>query len=86
MGKRWPGVVGEVRGKGLLIGMQLDRDPAGLVKMARERGLLIITAGTNTVRLLPALVMEKEVAEEGLKMLEGAMEAWLGEQGVKAVQ
>ena len=81
--KRFPGIVGEVRGKGLILGLQLDRDPSGLVKAARERGLLVITAGTNTVRLVPPLVIEREVAEQGLDVLEQAMEAWLAESAGK---
>jgi len=82
MQKRWPGVFVEIRGKGLILGVQLDRDPTALVKAARERGLLVITAGKNTVRLVPALVIEEKVVEEGLKILEDAVEAWLA-QGVE---
>lgn len=78
--KRWPDVVGEIRGKGLILGVQLDRDPTPLVKAARERGLLVITAGKNTLRLVPALVIEEEVVEEGMSILEDAMEAWLAEE------
>ncbi|KAF8420498.1 mitochondrial putative acetylornithine aminotransferase [Tirmania nivea] len=80
MQKRWPDVVREIRGKGLILGVQLDRDPTALVKAARERGLLVITAGENTVRLMPALVIHKSTAKKGLKILEDAMEAWLAEE------
>lgn len=78
--ERFPKVVGEIRGQGLILGVQLDRDPAGLVKAARERGLLVITAGTNTLRLIPPLVIQRDVAEEGLAILERAVEAWLDEE------
>lgn len=77
--ERFPKVVGEIRGQGLILGVQLDRDPAGLVKAARERGLLVITAGTNTLRLVPPLVLQRDVAEEGLGILERAVEAWLAQ-------
>jgi len=39
--------------------------------------LLIITAGTNTLRFIPPLVIQREVVEEGLDILGRAMEAWL---------
>ena len=78
--KRFPKALGEIRGQGLILGVQLDRDPAGLVKAARERGLLVITAGTNTLRLIPPLVIQRDVAEEGLGILERAMEVWLAER------
>ncbi|KAF8475592.1 acetylornithine aminotransferase [Kalaharituber pfeilii] len=78
--EKYPDVIKDVRGKGLIIGVQLDRDPTSLVKAARERGLLIITAGTNTVRLVPPLVIEREVAMEGLNIFEEAMGEWLAEE------
>lgn len=41
---------------------------------ARERGLLIITCGTNTLRFVPPLVISEEEIEEGLGILGAAME------------
>ena len=75
--KRFPGVVREVRGRGLLLGLQLDRDPGPMVTAARERGLLVITAGVNTLRFAPPLVITKEEVEEGMGILGDAMEAVL---------
>jgi acetylornithine aminotransferase len=71
----FPGLVQEVRGRGLLLGLQLSEDPAGIVKAARERGLLVITAGTNTLRFVPSLVMSEEEIREGLGILEEAIRA-----------
>jgi len=51
----------------------LDRDPAEVLKACRERGLLIITAGTNTLRLVPPLVIGEDVIEEGMKILDEAL-------------
>ncbi|KAI5799894.1 pyridoxal phosphate-dependent transferase [Geopyxis carbonaria] len=73
--EKFPDVVKEVRGRGLMLGVQLDRDPTELVKACRERGLLIITAGTNTLRFVPPLVITEEVVEEGMQILGEAMEA-----------
>jgi acetylornithine aminotransferase len=70
---KWPGLVKEVRGRGLIWGLQLAEDPAPIVRAARERGLLIITAGTDTLRFVPSLVMGEAEIEEGLAILEEAI-------------
>ena len=75
--ERYPEVVSEVRGRGLILGLQLTQDPTPIVTAARERGLLIITCGTNTLRFVPPLVISKEEIEEGLEILEQAMEVVL---------
>jgi len=56
-----PAIV-EVRGKGLMIGIQLTDDhPVGAAAAAlREKGFIIGTAGKNTIRLVPPLVMSEE--------------------------
>jgi len=59
-----PKVVKEVRGRGLLVGLDLVPPVGDAVAACRERGLLVLTAGDNTLRLAPALVVsEKEIAE-----------------------
>lgn len=75
--ERWPEVATEVRGRGLILGLQLTRDPTELVRECRERGLLVITAGVNTVRFVPPLVIEEEVLDEGMGIFEEAMEAFV---------
>ncbi|RAL65334.1 hypothetical protein DID88_000902 [Monilinia fructigena] len=47
-----PELITEIRGRGLHLGLQLSQDPTPIVTAARERGLLIITAGTNTLSIL----------------------------------
>ena len=75
--QKFPDVVGEVRGYGLILGLQLTRDPTPVVTAARERGLLVITAGTNTLRFVPPLIISETEIEEGLGILEQAMEVVL---------
>ncbi|KAL7272129.1 acetylornithine aminotransferase [Rhizina undulata] len=70
---KFPEMITEIRGRGLILGLQMTRDPTELVKMARERGLLIITAGKDTVRFVPPLVIEDEVIEQGMKILEESL-------------
>ena len=61
--KKLPGVR-EVRGRGLLLASLLDRDASTVVDECRARGLLVLTAGPDVLRLLPPLVAsEAEVAE-----------------------
>lgn len=71
--KKYPQLVQEVRGRGLILGLQLSQDPTPIVTAARERGLLIITAGKNTLRFVPALNITEEEIEEGIKILDEAM-------------
>ena len=59
-----PKAVKEVRGRGLLAGLDLVPPVGDVVAACRERGLLVLTAGDNTLRLAPALIVtENEVAE-----------------------
>lgn len=71
---KYPELIKEVRGRGLLLGAQLDRDPAPIITAARERGLLIITAGTNTLRFVPPLTISEVEIEEGFRILDEAMD------------
>jgi acetylornithine aminotransferase len=70
---KYPGLVKEIRGRGLLLGLQLSQDPTPIVTAARERGLLIITAGTNTLRFVPSLTITQEEIAEGFAILDEAM-------------
>ncbi len=82
----WPSkhkLVGEVRGRGLMVAVELVRDKqtkerAGkerdaVVQAAFRRGLLILGCGPNSVRLLPPLVVNKEQADCAVELLEEAL-------------
>ncbi|KAI7877403.1 acetylornithine and succinylornithine aminotransferase [Lichtheimia hyalospora FSU 10163] len=69
-----PDVIKEVRGQGLLLGVELFKDPTPVVKMARERGLLLVTAGCNTIRIVPPLVVTPEEGREAVARLAGALQ------------
>jgi acetylornithine/N-succinyldiaminopimelate aminotransferase len=53
----------EIRGKGLLLGIELDRPCAELVKVALDNGLLINVTTENVIRLLPPLIISDEQAD-----------------------
>jgi len=56
--------VRDIRGKGMMIGIELDRPCGDLVKTALEAGLLINVTADNVVRLVPPLVMSAAEADE----------------------
>ena len=60
----------ELRGQGMMIGIALSIAPGPFVAAARDKGLLILTAGEDALRLLPALNLTEEEANEGLDILE----------------
>ena len=63
-----PGVV-EVRGQGLMIGIELDRPCAPLLGSAAEAGLMISVTAERVVRLLPALIMTADEASQVTALL-----------------
>jgi len=69
-----PGVLA-VRGRGLLLGAVVDRPANGVVLACRERGLLVLTAGDDVVRLAPPLTISPEDVEEALAILASALGA-----------
>jgi len=75
LSQRFPGLITEVRGRGLMLGVQLTRDPTPIVTAARERGLLIITCGKNVLRFVPALIVSEEQIKNGMGILEEAVGA-----------
>jgi 4-aminobutyrate aminotransferase len=79
----WPArfpIVGDVRGLGLMLGIELVRDQQSkakapelrdrVVDLAFERGLLILGAGDSTLRLCPALVITRDQCDFALDTLE----------------
>jgi 4-aminobutyrate aminotransferase len=78
-------LVGEVRGRGLMIGIELvkdkaTREPAPELRdrvetLAFERGLMVLGCGTNSLRLSPPLVVTKEQATVALDIFEDALTA-----------
>ncbi|MCP1676706.1 acetylornithine aminotransferase [Natronocella acetinitrilica] len=72
------GVV-DVRGRGLMIGIELDRPCAELVKHALERGLLINVTAGNVIRLLPPLILSDAEADELLERVNDLVLGFLAE-------
>jgi acetylornithine/succinyldiaminopimelate/putrescine aminotransferase len=82
---RFPEIIKEVRGLGLMIGLEFkadakafrgsDKTPAiQVVNRLHEKNLLTVPAATAVVRLLPALNLTRDEAEEGLRAIEEVVE------------
>ena len=66
---KYPKIIKEVRGKGLLIGIQLHNDPAKFIKKLMDNRLLTIRAAENVVRILPPLNVKKNEINIALKII-----------------
>jgi acetylornithine/N-succinyldiaminopimelate aminotransferase len=72
---RYPDIIAEIRGKGLLIGLKLIPNNRDFMALARDQRLLIAGGGENCVRLLPALIMTTDEAREVIDKIEAACRA-----------
>ena len=67
------GAVREVRGRGLLIGVEIDKPAGPVVDACRDKGLLVLSAGDKVVRLAPPLVIDERDCDRALETLRGAL-------------
>ncbi|RSI20177.1 Acetylornithine aminotransferase [Streptococcus sanguinis] len=61
--------ISAVRGLGMMIGIETSASLSRLVEAARQKGLIILTAGENVIRLLPPLTISKEEIQQGIAIL-----------------
>ena len=73
--KKRTGAIRAVRGRCLMWGIDVADPAAEVIARAREAGLLLVSAGEYTVRLLPPLVISHEDLAAGLTILERALAA-----------
>ena len=67
---RYPNIIKGIRGRGLLIGIQLQTDQANFIKKLMDQNLLTIRAAENVVRILPPLNVKKSEIDQALKIIE----------------
>ncbi len=82
--KEQSGIIGDVRGKGLMIGIEIVEDKKtkavdpdrrnSIIKKAYSKGLLLLECGPSSIRLCPPLVLSQEEAEMGLSILRESIE------------
>jgi len=74
--KKYPGLLGDIRGWGLLQGIEVvnpDIAPGQIVAAAMEEGLLLVGAGSNVVRFVPPLIITEDEMNEALNKFEKAV-------------
>jgi acetylornithine/N-succinyldiaminopimelate aminotransferase len=81
---RYPAVLSEVRGEGLLIGVKAVVPSGDLVNALRDQKLLTVGAGDNVVRFLAPLIVTEAEIDESIEMLERACVALTAAQSKKA--
>ena len=65
----YPNIINEVRGIGLLIGLQLHEDQNKFIKKLEDNKLLTMRAGENVVRILPPLNVKKNEIDIAIKII-----------------
>jgi len=67
-------IIKEVRGLGLMLGIELRFDVHNVILKAAEKGVLVLDAGRTVVRLLPPLVIEKKEIDRAVSVLDEVLE------------
>jgi predicted acetylornithine/succinylornithine family transaminase len=70
---RRPDLCAGVRGRGLLLGLELRGEALGLVERCRDRGLLVSVVGGTVIRFAPPLVAGRDEIDEALALLDAAL-------------
>ena len=74
----FPGVIHEIRGQGLLLGLRCEPPNTEISAQLLARGLLTVPAGDNVVRLLPPLIIEPEQIDEAIAILKDVLRGFAG--------
>ena len=67
--EKYPKIIKEIRGRGLLIGIQLRKDQAKFIKKLMDKKVLTIRAAENVVRILPPLNVKKSEINHAIKII-----------------
>ena len=73
---RWyPNIVSDIRGRGFIrgVGFKDTSHPGKVVEWARERGVFVLSAGNDAVRLVPSLNVGKEEVDLAVNVLESCL-------------
>jgi len=69
--EEFPAIIAEIRGKGLLVGMELKREGGTIVKACLEKGVLINCAAGNVLRFIPPLIVTRKDIDHLIEVLSG---------------
>ena len=70
----------EVRGKGLMIGIELDRPCSAIMQLALEAGLLLSVTADNVIRLVPPLIIDQKECDEIISLLTPVVRSFLSKK------
>ncbi len=74
--KKFPNIIKEIRGRGMLIGLQLHEEQTSFIKKLMDHGLLTIRAAENTIRILPPLNVNKSEINQAIKIINKVCEEY----------
>ena len=80
---KYPDLVTEVRGRGLMLAIAFKNDPAPLVKKIREAGLLVVGAGGHAIRFLPPLNVKDEEIEQAINIVDTILSSFKFDEAKK---
>ncbi len=66
-------LIQDVRGIGLMMGIELNMPVGTIIQKCMEKGLLLVGAGTHTIRFVPPLVINEKEIEEGIQILRSVL-------------
>ena len=66
----------EVRGRGLMLGIEFDRDIKDLVNTCMQNGLLVLGAGNRVLRMVPPLTINETEVNQAINILKVALKEW----------
>jgi acetylornithine/N-succinyldiaminopimelate aminotransferase len=67
--EQFPSLIKEIRGMGLMLGMELTKPVKPIIDNCIKSGLLLVAAGTHVIRFVPPLIVSSEEAEEALQII-----------------
>jgi acetylornithine/succinyldiaminopimelate/putrescine aminotransferase len=79
----YPHVVGEVRGRGLMLGLKLNVPAASFIASLREKKMLVVGATENVVRLVPPLIVDESHLREAVDALSATCAGYEAERKAK---
>jgi len=71
--EKFPDLIKEIRGKGLLLGMELTREGDGIVKACLDKGILINCTSGNVLRFIPPLIVQRKDIDQLVDVLYGIL-------------
>tara|TARA_B100000929_G_scaffold289015_1_gene278690 strand:- start:743 stop:1954 length:1212 start_codon:yes stop_codon:yes gene_type:complete len=72
----FPKIIKEIRGRGLMIGLQINENPTKLFDLFLKNKLITVKAGDNVIRILPSLIASKEEIDEGIEIITKSCEEY----------